>query len=160
MSLLRDNRDFRLFWIGETTSRTGTCVTTVVLPLIAATVLHSSPFTVSMLTAAAWLPWLVLGLFAGPVVDRHSKRKLMIGCDIISAVLFASVPVGASMGVLSAGQLLVVAFGAGCVSVLFTTAYSAYLIELVPGHSERAAANGMLQGSASAAQVSGPGLGG
>ena len=160
MSLVRRHRDFRLLWTGETTSRVGSSVTTVVVPLAAVTVLHCSAFTTSALTAAAWLPWLVLGLGAGPVVDRHEKRRLMIVCDVVSALLFASVPAAGAAGLLSAGQLLVVAFGAGCVSVLFTTAYSAFLIDLVAGPADRAAANGMLQGSASAAQVGGPGLGG
>jgi MFS family permease len=160
VSRLRRHQDFRLFWIGETTSRVGSSVTTLVVPLAAVTVLHSSAFMTSTLTAAAWLPWLVLGLVAGPVVDRRRKRRLMIGCDVASALLFASVPAAGVLGVLSAGQLLVVAFGAGCVSVLFTTAYLAFLVELVPDPADRAAANSMLQGSASAAQVSGPGLGG
>ena len=160
MSLIRRHRDFRLFWIGETTSRVGTSVTTVVVPLVAVTVLHSSAFMTSALTAAAWLPWLVFGLVAGPVVDRHRKRRLMIVCDGISAVLFASVPAAGALGLLTVGQLLIVAFGAGCVSVLFTTAYSAFLLELIADPADRAAANSTLQGSASAAQVSGPGLGG
>src|SRR6201996_8915796 len=160
MSLLRRHRDFRLFLIGETTSRVGTSVTTVVVPLVAVTVLRSSAFMTSSLTAAAWLPWLVCGIVAGPVVDRHRKRRLMIVCDAISAVLFASVPIAGALGLLTVGQLLVVAFGAGCVSVLFTTAYSAFLLELIADPADRAAANSTLQGSASAAQVSGPGLGG
>jgi MFS family permease len=160
VSLIRRHRDFRLLWIGETTGRVGSSVTTIAVPLVAVTLLHSSAFTVSALTAAAWLPWLVLGLGAGPVVDRYAKRRLMIACDVISAVLYASAPAAAALGLLSVGQLLVVAFGAGCVSVLFTTAYSAFLIELLPRPDDRAAANGVLQGSASAAQVGGPGLGG
>jgi MFS family permease len=160
VSLIRRHRDFRLLWIGETTGRVGSSVTTIAVPLVAVTLLHSSAFTVSALTAAAWLPWLLLGLGAGPVVDRYAKRRLMIACDVISAVLYASAPAAAALGLLSVGQLLVVAFGAGCVSVLFTTAYSAFLIELLPGPDDRAAANGVLQGSASAAQVGGPGLGG
>jgi hypothetical protein len=66
VSLIRSHRDFRLLWIGETTSRAGTSVTTVVGPLIAVTVLHASAFTTSALTVATWLPWLVFGLVAGP----------------------------------------------------------------------------------------------
>ena len=160
MSLLGRHRDVRLLWIGETTSRAGTSMTAVVIPLIAVTVLRSSAFTTSALTAAAWLPWLALGLIAGPMVDRHRKRTLMIICDVISAVLFASVPAAAAAGLLTAGQLLAVALSTGCLSVLFTTAYSAFLLDLVADPDDRAKANSILQGSASAAQVAGPGLGG
>jgi MFS family permease len=160
INLLVRHRDFRRLWIGETSSRLGTSVTTVVLPLVAVSVLHSSVLTISLLTAAAWLPWLVIGLAAGSVVDRLPRRRLMICCDLISALLFGSVPVVGAMGRLTDVQLLVVAFAAGCASVLFTTAYSAYVVDLVSDRDDRALANGTLQGSASTAQIAGPGLGG
>lgn len=158
--LLLRHREFRLLWIGETTSRLGSSVTTIVLPLIAATTLHASAFIVSALAAAAWLPWLLFGLGAGPFVDRYHRRRLMIGADLISAALFLSVPVAHAIGVLGTTQLLVVAFSAGCVGVVFTTAYGAFLVDLMSTPGERATANGMLQGSASAVQIAGPGLGG
>ncbi len=159
-ALVRRHRGFRLLWTGETTSLIGSSVTSVVVPLIAVTILHSSAFTVSAIAAATWLPWLVLGLVAGPFVDRISRRRLMIGCDLVAVALFASVPVADAAGWLTAAQLLVVAFGAGCVSVLFTTAYGRFLIEVVAEPGDRARANSVLQGSASAARIGGLGLGG
>jgi predicted MFS family arabinose efflux permease len=158
--LLRRRREFRLLWIGETTSRLGSSVTTIVLPLIAATTLHASAFTVSALAAMEWLPWLLFGLGVGPFVDRYHRRWLMITSDLVSAALFVSVPVAAAFGVLGTAQLLVVAFAAGCVTVVFSTAYSAFIVDLMAVPEERARANGMLQGSASAVQIAGPGLGG
>ncbi len=159
-SLLRRHRNFRLLWVGETTSSVGSAVTTVVAPLIAATTLHASAFEVSAIAAATWLPWLLFGLGAGPIVDRVRRRHAMIGCDLASALLFVSVPIARAMGLLTVGQLLVVAFGAGTVSVLFGTSYGRMLIDLVDDPSDRATANGMLQGSASAARIAGIGLGG
>jgi MFS family permease len=158
--LLRRHREFRLLWIGETTSRLGSSVTTIVLPLIAATTLHASAFTVSSLAAAEWLPWLLFGLGAGPFVDRYHRRRLMLVADLVSAALFLSVPVAHAVGVLASPQLLAVAFAAGCVNVVFWTAYSAFVVDLMTVPEERATANGMLQGSASAVQIAGPGLGG
>jgi MFS family permease len=147
-------------WIGETTSTLGTRINTVVLPLVAVSTLHASAFTVSAVTAAAWLPWLLIGLLAGPFVDRHKRRRMMITCDLIAAGLFATIPIAAALGLLSAAQLLGVAFAAGCVSVLFTTAYAVFLIDLVTDVDDRAKANSTLQASASAAQVAGPGMAG
>ena len=71
--LLRD-RDFRLLWAGESVSSVGSAVTVVALPLVAVTELHASAFAVSLLVAAAWLPWLLLGLPAGAWVDRLPRR--------------------------------------------------------------------------------------
>ena len=158
--IIRSHGEFRLLWIGETASRLGSSVTTIVLPLVAATTLHASAFTVSALAATAWLPWLLLGLHVGPFVDRHHRRRLMIASDLASAVLFLSVPAAAALGILTTAQLLVVAFSAGCVSVVFTTAYAAFIVDLIAAPNQRAAANGLLQGSASAVQMVGPGIGG
>ena len=42
-------RDFRLFWTGETTSQVGTAVAEVVLPLIGVRVLHAGTFAIASL---------------------------------------------------------------------------------------------------------------
>jgi predicted MFS family arabinose efflux permease len=131
----------------------------VTLPLVAVDTLHASTFAVAMLTATAWLPWVLIGLPAGAWVDRLAKRPLMLACDVASFLLFASVPLAAWAGVLAISQLLAVALLAGVANVFFTTAYQAYLpILLEPG--ELTEGNAKMQASKSAAQVGGPGIGG
>jgi MFS family permease len=159
-ALVRRHRSFRLLWAGETTSLVGSSVSVVVVPLLAVTVLHASAFEVSAISASAWLPWLVFGLAAGPFVDRVPRRRLMIVCDLVAALFFSSIPIAHALGVLHVGQLLVVAFGAGTVSVLFATAYGRFLLDVVEEPVDRAKANSLLQGSASAARIGGIGLGG
>jgi MFS family permease len=124
-------RDFRLLWIGETTSKLSTAVTYIAMPLAAVLTLHASTFMVGLLEALAWLPWLVVGLPAGAWVDQLPRRPIMLVCDLASLVLLASVPVAAWCGVLTIGQLLVVALLTGTASVFFFTAYQAYLPAVV-----------------------------
>jgi MFS family permease len=152
-------RDFRLLWFGETTSNVGSSVTAVALPLVAVVTLHASTFTVGMLTAAAWLPWLLIGLPAGAWVDRLHRRPVMIACDIASTLLFASIPAAAWLGLLSIGQLLVVALLGGAATVFFATAYRVYLPSLLPPD-RLLDGNAKLQGSESAARFAGPGIAG
>lgn len=156
--LLRQ-RDFRLLWIGETTSKLGSSVTAVALPLVAVVTLHASTLAVGLVAAAGWVPWVVLGLPAGAWVDRLPRRPLLLACDAVSAAAFLSVPVAAGFGVLTVGHLLVAAVVAGSASVVFTTAYRVYLPALV-GPGDLAAGNATLQGSESAAQLAGLSLGG
>jgi predicted MFS family arabinose efflux permease len=151
--LLRQ-RNFRLLWIGESVSGIGNAMAVVGIPLLAVTVLRASTFAVAALTAAAYLPWLVIGLPAGAWVDRLSCRPLMIGCDVISALLYASLPAAAWIGVLTTGQVVVVALLAGAANVFFATAYQVYLPSLVTA-AGLVEGNAKLQGSASVATIGG-----
>jgi predicted MFS family arabinose efflux permease len=152
-------RDFRLFWFGETTSKLGSSVSGIAFALVAVSTLHASTFMVSLLTAAVWLPWLMIGLPAGAWVDRMRRRRLMIACDAACIVLFLSIPVAYWLGVLTIGQLLVVEVLVGVATVFFQTSYGVFLPSLVD-REQLPAANARLQGSASAVQVVGPGAGG
>ncbi|WP_308129885.1 MFS transporter [Kitasatospora aureofaciens] len=153
------HRDFRLLWAGESVSKLGSSVTSVALPLVAVVSLDAGPLAAGLLTGAVWLPWLLLGLPAGVWVGRVSRRAVMIGCNLASAALFASVPVAGWFGVLGLAQLLAVAFLSGVASVFFDAAYQAYLPELVR-REDLVEGNAKLQGTASAARVAGPGLAG
>jgi MFS family permease len=154
-----NGRDFRLLWAGQAASNLGTSVTSVALPLVALTVLDATAFQVALLSAAAWLPWLLIGLPAGAWVDRLPARPLMMWCDIASMVLFASVPVAAGTGVLSLTHLFAVAFGTGVASVFFKTAYQVFLPTLLRSD-DLPAGNSRLLGTESVTQVGGPGLAG
>jgi MFS family permease len=156
--LLRD-RDFRLFWFGQTTSRFGSTITTVAVPLVAVTVLDASTLQIALLQAATWIPWLVIGLPAGAWVDRLPRRPVLLACDLVSLLLFLSVPVAAWLHTLTMGHLLGVALGSGLAAVFFEAAYQVYLPSLVPA-GQLAEGNAKLQGSEAAAQVGGPGAGG
>jgi MFS family permease len=156
--LWRD-RDFRLLWFGETTSTAGSAMAVVAMPLTAVLVLHSSTLVVGLLQATAWLPAVLIGLPAGAWVDRRRKRPVMLACDVAAFALFASVPVAAWTGVLTIGQLVAVAFLAGSAAVFFSASYSPFLRSVVSAD-HRMEANAKLEGSAWAAQMAGPGLGG
>lgn len=153
------HRNFRLLWLGETVSKFGTSITTVALPLVGVVELDASPFVVGLLTAAVWLPWLVFGLPAGVWVGRLPRRGVMLTCNVVSAGAFASVPLAAWLDALTIAHLLVVGLLAGTASVFFTTAYQVYLPELLDSR-DLIEGNAKLQGSASAAQVAGPGAAG
>lgn len=156
--LLRRHRDFRLLWAGQVTGKYGDCVASVALPLVAVR-LGASSLEIGSLTAAAWLPWLLIGLPVGALVDRMARRPLMIGASAASAVLFAAVPLAAWCGLLSYGLLLAVASLNGACAVVFQSAYGAYLPSLL-APDDRAEGNAKLNGSASAAQLAGLSTGG
>ena len=153
------HRDVRALWFGETISELGTTVSSLAVPLVAIVTLHAGAFAVSLLLAAAWLPWLLIGLPAGAWVDRLPARPVMIVADLVASVAFASVPVAAVLGVLTLAQLLLCALVGGCAAVFFQTGYQVFLPAMLEG-ADLAGANALMHGSQSAARVGGPGLAG
>ncbi|MER6360451.1 MFS transporter [Kitasatospora sp. NPDC001527] len=153
------HRDFRLLWAGETVSRLGSAVTAVALPLVAVVALDAGPLATGLLSAAVWLPWLLIGLPAGVWVGRWRRRTVLVRGNLVSAALYASVPAAGWFGVLTLAQLLLVALLAGTAAVFLGTAHQACLPDLL--RPERLTeGNAKLQGGASAAQVAGPGVAG
>ncbi len=152
-------RGFGLLWLGEGVSLLGTATSRLLMPLLAITSLHVGPTQLGLLTATAWLPWLVIGLPAGAWVDGWSARRTMLAADLVSATAMASVPVAAALGVLTLAQLYAVAGVTGTATVFFRAAYPR-LIGVVVVREQYVAANARLSGTQSATQVVGPGLGG
>jgi MFS family permease len=153
------HRDFLLLWSGQTVSEMGSAVTLLALPLTAVVVLRASTFQVGALTSAETLPFALIALPAGAIVDRHAKRRLMIWCDVARMLIIGSVPLAAAFGVLTLGQLYAVAVAAGVCTVFFDVAYQSYLPALI-GADDLVEGNGKLGVTQSFAQLIGPGLGG
>lgn len=156
---LTRNPAFGLLWLGEGVSVVGNATTSALLPLLAVTQLDAGPAWMGLITAAAWLPWLLIGLPVGAWVDRLPARPVMIVANLAAAVSLASVPVAFALGVLTLVQIAVVAMVGGVCTVFFRTAYQVFLPEVVPS-GQLEAANARLFGTESAANVAGPGLGG
>ncbi|MBB6080277.1 MFS family permease [Streptomyces paradoxus] len=145
--------------MGETVSGLGNSITVVALPLIAVVGLDAGSTAVGLLTAAAWLPWLLIGLPVGAWVDRRRKRPLMIACDVAAAAALVSVPSAAWLDVLTFQHLVVVALVCGTAAVCFNTAYHSYIRVVLDGR-DLLEGNAKLQGSAAATQIAGPGVAG
>ena len=63
----------------------------VALPLLAVTTLGTSAAQAALLPFALKLPFLVLGLPAGAILDRMRRRPVLIACDIVQAVSYLDV---------------------------------------------------------------------
>ncbi len=93
--------------------------------------IHATPSELGVLAALARGPGAVVGLFAGGIVDRTSRRRTMIACDLARTALILTVPIAAWMRVLSMPQLYTVAALVGAASVLFEIADHAFLPSLI-----------------------------
>ncbi|HEX5166408.1 MAG TPA: MFS transporter [Thermomicrobiales bacterium] len=153
------NRAFRRLWASETISQTGTRVSMLALPLVAALVLDASPLQMGILAGLVNLPALVVGLFAGVFVDRWRRRWVLVVADLGRALLLGLVPVAWALDLLRIELLFAVTLLTGTFSVFYAVAYRSYLPELVP-REQLVEGNSKLEISRSAAEIGGPGLAG
>jgi MFS family permease len=154
--LIRENRDFRRYWTGQTISLFGDQITQLAVPLVGVLILHAGPAQMGYLTAANLAPYLLFSLHAGAWVDRRGRRRqVMIAADLGRALLLASVPVAYLLDALTLGQLYVVAFLTGTLSMLFFVSQSALFVALIP-REQYVAANSLIHGSRAFSFVAGP----
>jgi MFS family permease len=151
---------FRNFWLGQTISVVGDQVTLLAIPIIAALVLNASPADMGLLTAVGLLPHLLFSLPAGVVLDRvERRRRLMIVVDISRAAFIATIPIAFVLNVLSLEQLYVITFAVGTLAVLFDISWNTLFVAVTP-RQDFVAAQSLLNGSRSLANILGPSLGG
>lgn len=152
-------RDFLLLWGAQAVSGLGSQVTLWALPLAAVLALKATPAQMGLLAAAGSAPSLLVSLFAGAWADRVRRRPTLIAADVARALLLATVPLAAALGMLSLAQLYVVAFLAGTLGVFFGVAYQSFLPSVVE-RERLVAANGALEAANSIVGITGPGLAG
>ncbi|GII14554.1 MFS transporter [Planomonospora parontospora] len=99
-------------------------------PLLAATITRD-PRLVSVVSAAAYLPWLLLSLPAGVLVDRYDRVGLMWRFQAVQAAIAAVTTALAASGHLGIPTLAVTAFGLGACAVVSANAAQAIVPDLV-----------------------------
>ncbi|HYY81455.1 MAG TPA: MFS transporter [Actinomycetes bacterium] len=151
--------DFMKLWTAESVSQLGSQVSMLALPLIAISILRASPFEVGLLTTVEFAPFVLVGLPAGVWVDRLRRRPVLICGDLGRALALSSIPAAYALDALTIGQLYLVAFTTGVLTVFFDVAYQSYLPALVEAE-ELIEGNAKLEISRSGAQIAGPGLAG
>ena len=72
---------WRLWW-ASAVSTTGDGVLVAALPLLAVTITRN-PLMISLVTAAEFLPWMLLSLPIGVLVDRHDRATLMWRAQVL-----------------------------------------------------------------------------
>lgn len=121
---------WRLWWAAAV-DNVGDGVFAAALPLLTVTITRD-PVLISLVSAATYLPWLLLSLPAGAIVDRRDRVSLMWQSQVLQAVIITAVTVLLAVGKASVPVLAVMAFGLGICEVVFGNASQAVLPDIVP----------------------------
>ena len=152
------NRNWLLLWSGQLVSVVGTHVSQLAYPLLMLA-LTKSPAQAGFISASRTLPYLLLGLPAGALVDRWNRKRLMIVCDAGRALALGSIPLALALGRLTLAQLYIVALLEGVLNVFFNLAETAALTRVVT-RDQIPAATTLNEVTLSTGSMLGPALGG
>lgn len=151
-------RDFTLVWWGQMVSQVGDGVSKLAL-LWFVYAITGSPLKTAIIGLLQTLPPILFGPFIGVIVDRLPKKLLLIGSDLIRAVVLGFIPCLISVESFSIELLYILVFVHAVATAVFGPALTASIPLLVARH-EFTAANALLQTTTSIGIIIGPALSG
>jgi MFS family permease len=122
-------RNFRIFWTGQCVSLIGTWMETVGQSWLVLE-LTGSPLKLGFVSACQFLPVMIFSLFAGPLVDRFPKRRMLIITQSALLVLALILSVLTATGLIRYWMVLGLALLLGCVNTVDTPTRQAFVIEM------------------------------
>jgi len=147
------NAMFRLLFFATLGSGLGTWMATIALTVDVDQRTHST-WWVSLLFIVTFLPTVAIGLVAGPLIDRLSRKRLIVAADLVRLAVFCVLPFADNVT-----TIIVFAAIAGVANSFFRPAVLAGVPNLV-GDEELAAAPSLLQATDWLAAAIGPVIGG
>jgi MFS family permease len=124
------SRNFRLFFVGQIISQTGTWMQMVAIGLLVLA-LTDSGVAVGLVTAAQFLPILVFGAWGGVLADRRDRHRLLIVMNAIGAVVAAAFAVLVLTGTEALWSIYALTLAAGFVTALENPARRALVTDMV-----------------------------
>ncbi|MBI2266917.1 MAG: MFS transporter [Armatimonadetes bacterium] len=156
--LIFRHRNFGILWLGQLTSRIGTFVSYVALLMLVYQVTGSNLKT-GITGIFQWLPGTLVGLYAGALIDRYSKKQIMIWTDILRALVSFLVPVLLLLGRLEIWHIYLIAGMTSLGNAFFQPAEMAIIPELVKDKDDLNKANAVARTTIQIGGIVGPPLG-
>jgi predicted MFS family arabinose efflux permease len=150
---------FGLLWTGQTVSIIGSQFSSLSIQMIAAIALRATPTQMGFLTASQTLPYLVLSLFIGVLVDRVPKKSLLIMADGVRGIVLVAAAALLAFGQMTIWTLCSIVCTVSLFTLIFDAALGAAIPELFRPN-ERITVNSRLNMTLAGSDVVGPTLSG
>ena len=153
------SREFRRLWGSLTITSFGAQVTNLALPLTAAVLLHATPMQMGILVALETLPFALVSLHAGVLLDRMRKLPVVVFSDVTRGLALLVIPLAAFTDLLSVEVLYAVGFFCGVQNVVGGAAHQVLIAQLA-GRKRLVEANAKISLGETSSALVGPGLAG
>lgn len=147
-------RNFRLYFIGQIVSMSGTWMQSVAQGWLVLS-LTNSGVAVGITVGLQFGPILLLGAWGGALADRVDKRRLLVATQAASALFALALGILTATGVINVGIIWVIAGLMGLATALGIPALQSFLYEMV-GPNDVANAVGLNSVIVNVSRVIGP----
>jgi MFS family permease len=152
LSLLRDHRDFRSLFTAVCISELGDALNYIALMWLALE--RGGALGVVAVRFADSVPAFFFGLHGGIAADRFSRKKLMVGADVVRGVVLVPVAIAGLAGSLPLWGLVVAAFALEAATSYYAPAYGATVPAVVERRNVQGA-NALVEGTVQALSIGG-----
>jgi MFS family permease len=152
------NSNYRLYFFGQLVSQTGSWLQRIAQSWLVLQ-LTDSPAALGIVTAAQFLPIMVLSLFAGVIADRLPRRRLLYVITVVQTIQSVALAVLTLTGTIQLWEVYILAFILGAASAFEMPTRQVFLNQLVE-RDELQSAISLNSSVFNGARVIGPGIGG
>lgn len=150
---------FALFTATVTSGSIGDEVQRLALPLLVLDLTHDIGAAATLRVVES-VPYVLFGAFAGALIDRSDKRKLLAATTVLSFIVTACIPISVDVGIFSLGLLYALTFALGTLEVVWGITADFSIVPALVQPDELTAANATYLTADRVARIVGPSLGG
>jgi MFS family permease len=125
------HRNYRLFFVGQAISLVGTWMQQVAQGWLVLQVSGGDPLWLGLVSAAQFIPVMVLGQFAGILADVLPKRQTLLAVQVVMMTLAAVLAVLTATGVVTVWMILILAVLLGCANAVDMPVRQSFAFEMV-----------------------------
>jgi MFS family permease len=125
------NRNYRLYFIGQTISVSGTWMQQLAQAVLILQLTNKSGTALGILTALQFLPMLIFGAWGGVIADRFDKRRILFGTQVAAGVLALVMGLIVSTGHAEVWNVYLLSVLLGFVNVIDNPARQTFVLEMV-----------------------------
>lgn len=153
------HRNYRLFFGGQSISLVGTWITRIATSWLVYR-LTGSELLLGVVGFAGQIPLLVLAPFAGVLVDRWNRHRVLVVTQILSALQSLALALLAFAGVINVTEIILLQLAQGVINSFDTPARHAFVVEMVEDRADLANAIALNSSMFNGSRIIGPTIGG
>jgi MFS family permease len=154
----RLGRDFRWLWSSAALTNLGDGMLLAAGPLLVTTV-SPDPLAVALSVAVQYLPWILIGLPAGAIIDRVDRRAVSIAVNMLRALVLGALAASIATDTVNLPIIYIALFLIGTAEVFADNAAGALIATRVPKEHLGIANSRLIGTSILTNQLAGPPIG-